>query len=99
MELDDDDEVTLNEWNEMNKIGLPAMYSTVFWCLLVVLLFFFFATVTRYPGRALPYLACTGMCRWTGYGFQGLVRLEQGVFFDRKPFKECEDLRWMAYPD
>ena len=38
------------------------MYSTVFWCLLVVLrffclfVFFFFATVTRYPGRALPYI-------------------------------------------
>ena len=24
------------------------------------------------PGGALPYLAYTGMCRWTGYGFQGL---------------------------
>ena len=23
----------------MNKIGLPALYSTVFWCLFVVLLF------------------------------------------------------------
>ena len=23
------------------------------------------------PGRALPYLANAGMCRWTGYGFQG----------------------------
>ena len=27
-----------------------------------------------------------------------IKRLEQGVFLDRKPFKECEDLRWMAYP-
>ena len=46
----------------MNKKDLPAMYSTVFWCLLVVLLFcfcfvlFFFwggaycvATVTPFP--------------------------------------------------
>ena len=23
------------------------------------------------PGGALPFLAYTGMCRWTGYGFQG----------------------------
>ena len=28
-------------FNEMNKKDLPAMYSTVFRCLLVVLLFFF----------------------------------------------------------
>ena len=28
--------------NEMNKKDLPAMYSTAFWCLFVVLLFFFF---------------------------------------------------------
>ena len=27
--------------NEMNKNDLPAMYSTAFWCLFVVLLFFF----------------------------------------------------------
>ena len=26
--------------NEMNKNDLPAMYSTAFWCLFVVLLFF-----------------------------------------------------------
>ena len=24
-----------------------------------------------FPGEALPYLTYTGMCRWTGYGFQG----------------------------
>ena len=24
-------------------------------------------------GGALPYLAYTGMCRWTGYGFQNRV--------------------------
>ena len=41
----------------MNKKDLPAMYSTVFWCLLVVLLFCFcflgglycVATVTPFP--------------------------------------------------
>ena len=22
-----------------------------------------------YPGGVLPYMACTGMCRWTEYGF------------------------------
>ena len=39
---------------------------------------------------ALPYLAYAGMCRSTGYGFQG-------VFLDWKPFKECEHLRWAVY--
>ena len=29
--------------NEMNEKDLPAMYSTAFWCLFVVLLFFFLA--------------------------------------------------------
>ena len=29
-------------FNEMNKNDLPAMYSAVFWCLLLVLLFFGF---------------------------------------------------------
>ena len=28
--------------NELNKKDLPAMYSTAFWCLIVVLLFFGF---------------------------------------------------------
>ena len=59
------------------------------------------------PGGALPYLAYTGMCRWTGYGFQGLEsnwvynlsikRLEQCVFLDWKPFKESEDLQRAVY--
>ena len=31
--------------NEMNKKDLPAMYSTAFWCLFVVLLFFFFGFI------------------------------------------------------
>ena len=33
--------------NEMNKKDLPAMYSTVLWCLFVVLLFFFFFALLR----------------------------------------------------
>ena len=32
--------------NEMNKKDLPAMYSTAFWCLFVVLLFFWLYCVT-----------------------------------------------------
>ena len=32
--------------NEMNKKDLPAMYSTAFWCLFVVLLFFWPYCVT-----------------------------------------------------
>ena len=32
--------------NEMNKKDLPAMYSTAFWCLFVVLLFFLLYCVT-----------------------------------------------------
>ena len=32
--------------NEMNKKDLPAMYSTEFWCLFVVLLFFWLYCVT-----------------------------------------------------
>ena len=42
--------------NEMNEKELPAMYSTAFWCLFDVLLFFFFwlyrvTTVTPYIER------------------------------------------------
>ena len=32
--------------NELNKKDLPAMYSTAFWCLFVVLLFFWLYCVT-----------------------------------------------------
>ena len=32
--------------NEMNKKDLPAMYSTAFWCLFVVLLFFWLYCIT-----------------------------------------------------
>ena len=32
--------------NEMNKKDLPAVYSTAFWCLFVVLLFFWRYCVT-----------------------------------------------------
>ena len=32
--------------NEMNKKVLPAIYSTAFWCLFVVLLFFWLYCVT-----------------------------------------------------
>ena len=32
--------------NEMNKKDLPAMYSTAFWCLFVVLLVFWLYCVT-----------------------------------------------------
>jgi len=31
--------------------------------------------------RALPYLAKTGVCRSTGYGFQGLTSYKQGMQF------------------
>ena len=47
--------------NEMNKKDLPAMYSTAFWCLFVVLLFFWLYCVTtvtpfieRSEGWSLP---------------------------------------------
>ena len=33
-------------FNEMNKKVLPAIYSTAFWCLLVVLLFFWLYCIT-----------------------------------------------------
>ena len=33
---------------------------------------------------------------WFSYSFT-ITRLEQGVFLDHKPFKECEDLRSVAY--
>ena len=31
-------------------------------------------------GGALPYLAYTGMCRWTGYGFK-VLSLKEGTQF------------------
>ena len=58
------------------------------------------------PGGLHFFFIYKGMCRWTGYGFQGLEslsiymisllikRLEQGVILDWKPFKDCQDLRW-----
>ena len=80
MELDDDDEVTLNEWNEMNKIGLPAMYSTVFWCLLVVLLFFFLPRLLVTPeGHSLIWPVRVGVAE-QGMVFK-VLSLKQGIQF------------------
>jgi len=31
-------------------------------------------------GRGLSYMACTGMCRWTGYGVWRLCP-KQGIYF------------------
>ena len=91
MELDDDDVVTLNEWNEMNKIGLSAMYSTVFWCLLVVLLFFFFLprSLVSPGGHSLiwPVRVCAAE---QGMVFKVLCVLNRVSFWTASPSKSVK---------
>ena len=45
--------------NEMNKKDLPAMYSTAFWCLFVVLLFFCLYCVTTVT----PFIERSSLCQ------------------------------------
>ena len=54
--------------NEMNKKDLPAMYSTAFWCLFVVLLFFFLALLRNhcYSFHKTKWRLVTSICRGPG---------------------------------
>ena len=48
----------------MNKKVLPAIYSTAFWCLFVVLLFFGLYCVTAVT----PFIERSGLCIKVGRG-------------------------------
>ena len=66
--------------------------------------------MTIFPpgGGSTPLFAYTGMSRLNSVWFSRcwvlngvynftIKLLEQDVFMDWKPFKECEDLRWVVY--
>ena len=61
--LSSTDRKNRDPWNEIDCIVLSHAVA------------FFFVTP---PGGLLPYMAYTGMCRWTGYGFWPL-RPKQGM--------------------
>ena len=64
----------------MNEIGLPAMYSTVFWCLLVVLLCFFCHGYSL-PREGTPLFGLYGYVPLNRVWFSKVLSLKQGIQF------------------
>ena len=62
----------------------------------------------NYPGGGLPYVAYSGMCRWTGYSFHGLECWQDIIYhnlaswvaclLDRKPWREFSGLHVWYQP-